>query len=282
MEITHCRTGTGGRWSCREADSVRLATMQIPAPSHCLCGILFAVIACVPVTAGCGRVRPTPETAGRSIALPSFASQIMQVRDGKGKSIVTESPLTDEEWEALRSLAGLRELVLHGGVADDAKAEILATLPAIERLVLRESPLSDAGFRTIARCGTLRKLNVPKASCTADGVRALCELPELRSLRLGGANLAGAVACEAIATLPTLESLHLIDVQIGDAGLAILAEMPRLRNLYLDGAAVSDEAWGGYCESRPDVHIHFDQAHHDRDPNRAHDTETPALRGSEP
>ncbi|MEX0670317.1 MAG: hypothetical protein WD060_07670 [Pirellulales bacterium] len=262
--------------------------MRLPTPSQSLGGTLLALIACVPVMAvmavmaGCGRVRPTPETADRSIALRSFALQLTEVRDGTSRRIVAESPLTEEEWEALRSLAGLRELVLHSGVADDAKAEILATLPALERLVLRESPLSDAGFRAIARCGTLRNLNVPKASCTAEGVRALRELPELRSLRLGGANLAGAAACAAIATLPALESLHLIDVQIGDAGLAILAEMPRLTNLYLDGAAVSDEAWGGYCESRPDVHIHVDQAHHDRDPNRAHDTATPSLRGSEP
>lgn len=47
--------------------------------------------------------------------------------------------------------------------------------------------------------------------------------------------------------------------------------MPALRNLYLDGAEVSDEAWAGYFQAHPNVHVHVDQAHHDRDSQRGHD-----------
>jgi hypothetical protein len=41
-----------------------------------------------------------------------------------------------------------------------------------------------------------------------------------------------------------------------------------LWNLYLDGAGVSDGAWERYFALHPEVHVHVDQAHHDRDPNR--------------
>jgi hypothetical protein len=60
--------------------------------------------------------------------------------------------------------------------------------------------------------------------------------------------------------------------------------LPGLQTLYLDGAGVSDEAWSRYFQRHPDVHVHVDQAHHDRDPGRNHDrpagnsTSTPEKR----
>ena len=227
----------------------------------------LALFVSVAVLAGCGG----PAAHVPSGSARPFTEQRAAVRDGRASRIVADSPLTDAEWESLRGLVGLRELVLRRGVADDAKAEILATLPDLERLVLRESPLSDAGFQAIARCRTLTHLNVPQAACTAVGLRTLRAVPTLRSLRIGGPNLAGREVGEAVATLESLESLHLIDVAIGDAGLAAIAGLPGLRTLYLDGAGVSDEAWSRYFQTNPDVHVHVDQAHHDRDPGRDHD-----------
>jgi hypothetical protein len=148
---------------------------------------------------------------------------------------------------------------------------VLATLPDIRRLVLRASPLGDAGFARLAACTTLRDLNVPQAGCTAAGIRALAGLVNLRSLRLGGPRLEGAVVGEAVAHLSKLRSLHLIDVPLGDEGLAAISRLPGLWNLYLDGAGVSDEAWAEYFHVHPDVHVHVDQAHHDRDPRCGHD-----------
>jgi len=217
------------------------------------------------VGGGCGK--PAAPSHGDA----PFAPQLEAVRAGAASRIVADAPLTAAEWESLRGLGGLRELVLRRGVADDTRAEILATLPGIERLVLRDSPLSDVGFREIARCTRLAHLNVPQAACTAAGVRALRHIPGLRSLRIGGRNFAGREAGAAVAELASLESLHLIDVHLGDDGLAAIAGLPGLRNLYLDGAGISDEAWGRYFQERPDVHVHVDQAHHDRDPGRGHD-----------
>ena len=218
--------------------------------------------------AGCGR----QETAGlqpTGVAVtPSVAERIAAVRSGDSDRLVADRPLTDDEWESLRALPGLRELVLAQGVANDRRAEIFATLPRLERLVLRESPLTDQGFRVLATCTALRDLNVPQAACTAEGIRALESLPRLQSLRRGGSALAGPEVCAAIVGMGGLRSLHLIDVPIGDEGLRILAGLSALGNLYLDGAGVSDEAWSEYFRRHPHVHVHVDQAHHDRDPNR--------------
>lgn len=229
------------------------------------------------VLSGCGGhgVGTVAGTAAGLETADGTAAGLESVRSGRSHSLVADRPLTDAEWASLRGLTGLRELVLEHGRADDAHAEILATLPDLERLVLRESPLGDEGFQRLAGLRKLRDLNVPQSACTAAGIRALTALPALRVLRLGGPNLArtggeGPEVCRAVATLPGLRSLHLIDIPIGDAGLETLADLPGLWNLYLDGAGVSDEAWGRYFQKRPDVHVHVDQAHHDRDPN-SHD-----------
>ena len=228
----------------------------------------LAVSAAVTVL-GCGG--PAPEPAGERDPGPPWAEQVRAVREGRADRIEAAAPPGPDDWAALRGLAGLRVLVLERGMAGDAEAEILATLPDIERLVLRQSPVSDAGFAALGRCASLEDLNVPQAAGTAAAIAALESLPNLRRLRLGGPTLAGPDVARAIARLPALTSLHLIDVAIGDEGLDALAELATLRNLYLDGAGVSDEAWGRYFERRPGVHAHVDQAHHDRDPRRGHE-----------
>jgi hypothetical protein len=228
----------------------------------------MTVVVALVITKGLGCGSPQPVLGPAVEAAAPFTAQVAAVRRGQSTRIETNLPPTAAEWESLRGLVGLRELVLRAGVASDDEAAILATLPDVERLVLRDSPLSDAGFRLLAGCPRLRDLNVPQAACTAAGVAALAAAPNLRSLRLGGSALAGAATCAAVATLPGLRSLHLIDVEIGDAGLTALAGCPGLRNLYLDGAGVSDDAWAGYFELHPRVHVHVDQAHHDRDPVR--------------
>jgi hypothetical protein len=222
------------------------------------------------MTLGCdaGGRGSAPPAPAEVAAAESFADQVALVKTGQSTRIEVDVPPTAAEWESLAGLAGLRELVLRAGVADDTRAKVLATLPDLERLVLRDSPLSDEGFRTLATIPTLRDVNVPQAACTAAGIRALAALPSLERLRLGGPHLAGADVGRAVAGLPRLRSLHLIDAMIGDAGLDALSDLAELRSLYLDGAGVSDEAWERYFARRPTVHVHVDQAHHDRDPGR--------------
>lgn len=233
--------------------------------------LLGLVIVAGLFAAGCRPPAESDADHGAGTGAPSIASQVAAVRAGQTTRIEADHPLSDAEWESLRGLGGLRELILRAGVADDSRADLLAELPAIERLVLRESPLTDTGFRRLAACTKLRDLNIPQAACTAVGIRALSVLEHLRSLRIGGRALAGADVCAAVAELPALRTLQVIDVLIGDEGLRVLARLPGLWSLYLDGAGVSDDAWEGYFQACPKVHVHVDQAHHDRDPNRGHD-----------
>lgn len=200
----------------------------------------------------------------------SIAEQLAAIAKGEANRLVAGGPLSAAEWAEVAGLAGLEELVLDGGF-DDARAESVAALPGLKKLVARHASLSDAGFAALARCESLRELNIPQAGCTAEGIAALAALPGLRSLRIGGPDLEGAAVCEAVIGLSKLRFLHLIDVPIGDAGLAVLEQRPDLWSLYLDGAGVSDEAWAGYFHACPSVHVHVDQAHHDRDPGREHD-----------
>lgn len=230
---------------------------------------LLVGILVIATSSGCGvNARESVVSIDR---VATVAEQVAGIQAGQADRIVATAPLSEGEWESLRGLAGVRELVLQAGLADDARADILASLPAIERLVLRDSPLTDEGFRTLAASTTLRDLNVPQAACTAAGVEALAGLPHLRSLRLGGVRQGGRELCEAIVQLPHLRTLHLIEIPIGDEGLGVLAGRPDLWNLYLDGAAASDAAWQRYFAACPKVHVHVDQAHHDRDPGRAHE-----------
>ena len=106
-----------------------------------------------------------------------------------------------------------------------------------------------------------------------EGVGAIAELPRLKSLRLGSQELCpdgegGAELGAILLRFPALKSLHLIDVPLGDEGLDALARYDGLWNLYLDGAGVSDAAWERYFALHPEVHVHVDQAHHDRDPHK--------------
>lgn len=218
---------------------------------------LLMAVGCAPATG------PQP-------AAGSLTTQVRAIREGRADAIQADEPPTDDEWALLGSCRDVREIVLRRGIADDARASLLATLPKLERLVLRESPLSDEGIAALARCPRLRDLNVPHAQCTVAGIRSLAAVPTLRSLRLGSPRLSGPAVGTALRDLDGLVTLHLIDVPIGDDGLDSVAGMPGLRTLYLDGAGVSDEAWARYVETHPDVHLHIDQAHHDRDPRRGH------------
>jgi len=239
---------------------------------HCRTAYWLALTLGAASLVGCGFATHDPTGEPSAAAARGGKSEANSDVNSHSKSdtnsdvIIARAPLTDAEWESLRGRTSLRELLLEQGRADDSRAEILATLTGLERLVLRDSPLGDEGFRSLVECHALRDLNVPQAACTAEGIRALASLEHLRSLRLGGPRLSGKDVCEAVASLPQLRSLHLIDVPIGDDGLAVLQRLPGLWNLYLDGAGVSDEAWERYFRCRPRVHVHIDQAHHDRDP----------------
>ena len=75
-----------------------------------------------------------------------------------------------------------------------------------------------------------------------------------------------------LAEMPSLRFLHLIGVPITDQGLAQLESLSGLESLYLDDVPVTDDGVEHLLKALPSVHLHFNQAHHDRDPRRADHT----------
>ena len=224
--------------------------------------IVGSVLGCEEITSS----QTVESQSGRSVAL-----QIQDIQNGQSHELISAVPFVADDWKAIRGLKGLQTLILPVGTAHDSDMEVITTLPDIQRLVLRHSPLSDSGMKTLSRCATLRNLNVPQVSCSILGIRSMESLPHLEHLRIGGSSLDGSEVCRAVVRFSHLKTLHLIDIAIGDEGLDTLAGRPDLWSLYLDGAEASDAAWERYFEACPQVHVHINQSHHDRDPLKEHD-----------
>lgn len=130
--------------------------------------------------------------------------------------------------------------------------------------------MGDAEADVFVGCTNLTSLNLPHSQLTAEGLEKLSALPKLELLRLGGESIDDAAVLE-IRRFPALRFLHLIDTGITDASLGVFAEMSNLESLYLDGANVSSDAIERLLEENPQLHLHIDQKHHDRDPRKNHD-----------
>jgi Leucine Rich repeat len=173
--------------------------------------------------------------------------------------------VTDEMIPQISDLDWIDTFIADEGVLTDKSMVTLAKLPKLQHLRLRLSPINDAGMEELAKCESLWYLNLPHAECTAKGVAALAKLPRLRQLRLASPNLSNDVSRE-IASIQTLRSIHLIGVSITDEGLKTMGALPHLESLYLDDSAVTDAGWEWLFQEHPHLHVHIDEAHHDRDP----------------
>lgn len=143
----------------------------------------------------------------------------------------------------------------------------LVAMPKIEQLHLRGVEIDDAMLAEISKSQTIAVLNLPKTKVTPAAIKGLAAMPLLRQLRLGvqgGTNLHG----RAVATLKRLRSVHLIGIGITDEGLHPIAELPQLESLYVDDASVTDTGWAWLFQTHPELHVHVDQVHHDRDPQK--------------
>lgn len=199
-------------------------------------------------------------------AADRWAELIAQVRDEELPTIrVTDFDVTDEMCEQLVGLNSLENVILDRGVVGDDALTSIATLPKLQHLRLRLSPITDEGVAKLTACKDLWLLNLPHSKITSAGVRSLVPLPRLRQLRIG-TDRAGNEICRAIAELTTLRGVHTIGIAVTDEGMKVLADMPHLESLYLDDSTVTDIGWQWLFATKPQLHIHVDQTHHDRDP----------------
>ncbi|EMI53914.1 leucine-rich repeat domain-containing protein [Rhodopirellula sallentina] len=165
-----------------------------------------------------------------------------------------------------KTFARLNTVLIDQGVVTDKGLDIIAQLPDLEHLRLRLSPVTDEGIVSLTGSKKLWLLNLPHSRITTEGVRKLQKLPKLKQLRLGSPRLSNE-CCRAIAELKTLRGLHLIGVPVTDDGLKTLTTLPRLESLYLDDPAVTETGWSWLFRNHPQLHVHVNQEHHDRDPH---------------
>ncbi|HEX3872064.1 MAG TPA: hypothetical protein VHV77_16580 [Pirellulales bacterium] len=200
---------------------------------------------------------------------PSLIEQAAFVRSGDTDEIVIQlRPVTDAELDVLKSLTGLRVLLLDN--ADnritDTGMETIATLANLEHLRIRGGAIGDAGLEALTACKHLRILNLPRTQATDCGLAKLERLPKLEQLRVGSPAITD-LGVKELKGFPALRQVHLIDVPLTDVGLTTFSEMPDLESLYVDGALVTDEGYEALFQARPKLHVHIDQQHHDRDPH---------------
>jgi len=223
-------------------------------------GVIAALLAACSGLAGCAdhpHERP-------------LAEQCEDVRAGQSTSITFSTrPLNDAELASIAELSGLQTLQLdhdHQSFTSTGLTE-LVKLSELQHLRLRGAKIDGVLLEPILQFKHLRILNLPQADLSDAEFGQLATLPELVQLRMSSPRLtpAGLAKLEAF---PALLRLHLIDVPVTDAGLAIFEKLPRLESLYLDGANVSDAALERLFRARPELHVHLNQSHHDRDPHR--------------
>ena len=226
---------------------------------------------------GCSKRASAPP---ESVASPtaeqaelSFEAQLSQVLRGEVIAIrLTQSKITGDQLGKLGAVRdNLLELQLDAGVIEDTSLESLTKLTALEHLRMRDSPITDAGIVKLDpnQLPNLRIVNLPQSNLTAAGLAHLARFPKLVQLRLSAAQLEDRAA-EVLATFPMLGSLHLIGPKFTDAALDHLAKAPKLSSLYIDDCHLSDAVWERLFKEKPNIHVHIDQHHHDRDPNADH------------
>jgi hypothetical protein len=225
--------------------------------------VLSPIILSLLFLPGCS---PPAETAESSLA-----EQLTAIRNGSTDIVLVETtPLTDQDLTLIRDVPGLRVLQLDQAdnkLTDAGMAEI-AKLTQLEHLRIRGGSIGDDGLKEICEMPNLKILNLPQGKFTDAGLAQLKALPKLQMLRIGSPNVTDS-GIAAFKEFPSLRQVHLIEIPITDRGLADLASIPKLESLYLDGAHVSDAAVEELFKNRPDdLHVHFNQAHHDRDPHK--------------
>jgi hypothetical protein len=142
----------------------------------------------------------------------------------------------------------------------------LTSMQNLIQLRLR-TRLTDAAIPFIMKMTQLQFLNLPQADFTDDGIQILSSHSEIQLLRIGGKRLSNK-SLESIATMQSLSFLHLIGVPVDDQGLPALYAMEQLQSLYLDETDVTDEGLVKLLVKLPRLHLHIDQNHIDRDPNK--------------
>ncbi|EMB13932.1 leucine-rich repeat domain-containing protein [Rhodopirellula europaea] len=193
----------------------------------------------------------TDESSSDSAPLPP-GSSLSSSEEESGEPQVSELPKLDT-------------VLIDEGVITDEGIATIAKIPELRHLRLRLSPITDEGLKPLLERKSIWFLNLPHSRLTEKGIRSLSALPKLRQLRVGSTLLGNDIG-RALLEVKSLRGLHLIGVPLSDEGLKVIVQLPHLESLYLDDAAITESGWDWLFQNHPQLHVHINQRHHDRDP----------------
>ena len=202
--------------------------------------------------------RPPPQRTPRQIIAAAIQTEQTSI-------LIDQSAVENDD---LRPLAGnhhITSLLFDNSQLTDKGLTHLTDMSGLTQLRIR-SPLSDAAIESILEMEQLQYLNLPYADFTDAGIQRLAQHPEIKLLRIGGPRLTDD-ALQHIAKMPSLLFLHLIRVPITDDALPALYPKSSLQSLYLDDSQATEQGLLKLIEHLPQLHLHINQGHLDRDPN---------------
>lgn len=204
------------------------------------------------------KTRDATDQSQPSESSSGSTDDVTEIYNDEGKRINFDAP----DWQDYPRIDAV--LIDQGKITDEGLAKI-AELPDLEHIRLRLSPITDEGIKSLSDCDELWLVNLPHSELTNEGLRRLGSVPQLKQLRLGSDRLTND-CCRVIAELTNLRGLHLIGIPVTDDGVKVLSELPHLESLYLDDSAVTELGWEWVFRNHPQLHVHVNQSHHDRDP----------------
>ena len=154
-------------------------------------------------------------------------------------SLLGCASVTDEGFEHLAVLRGLRRFVLRG---TQVRGPGLARLnaPELEKLDLSQTPADNEALEQLARFRQLKWLNLWITQIDDKGMKHLSGLAKLAWLNLDNTRV-GNEGIKHLAGLKALKTLNLRQTDIDDAGLEPLKALAGLEELTLSVTAVSNE-----------------------------------------
>ena len=239
--------------SIRHCPRFRIAGHRIVA----LLGLAFLSACSVPAP---DSSRPQFQQTAREVITEALSNPSVTTLHLDGPRV------TDGDLLLLTNSEHITSILIDNGDITEKGLNPLTSMENLIQLRIR-TRLKDAAIPFIMKMTRLRFLNLPQADFTDDGILALSSHPNIQLLRIGGPRLSNR-SLESIATMPSLSFLHLIDVPVNDHGLPALYEMQQLQSLYLDDTRVTDEGLAKLLGKLPRLHLHINQTHIDRDPNK--------------
>jgi hypothetical protein len=176
------------------------------------------------------------------------------------------SLVTDQDLLLLTNNDQITSILIDHSVITEKGLMPLTSMANLIQLRIR-SRITDLAIPSIINMKALKFLNLPQADFTDEGILALSTHPNIQLLRIGGNRLSN-TSLDSIANMSSLTFLHLINVPINDQGLSALYGAQHLQSLYLDDTDVTDVGLVKLIEQLPRLHLHINQNHIDRDPNK--------------